>query len=922
LKDNVVAPPRPRIPFWIIGALFLVVVGVPRVIGFYVNWLWYNEVGFQRVWLLQIEIGAALFVAAGVVALAILMGNLRIAQRGVSMDVVLKPSASNAAGVDIGTLLRRLSRPVALAIALLIGLLASSETLAVLRALHAVPFGSVDPVFGRDIGYYVFTLPVLTFALSTLVALVVIVLLLVSGMYWLRDDVLVTPKAIRVQPAAALHLGILLAVFFLLLAARVWFIRMPGLLFSTTGPLLGASYTDLHATLPALRVLAVFDIVAAAFVLAGAARGRLPKYAAMAFGGYVAVSIVGTGLIPGIIQRTVVEPTELAKELPQLSAHIAATRKAWGLDRVELHDLTGAATLTLADIRANSATVQNVRLWDRAPLLETFGQLQEIRTYYDFVSIDDDRYWIDGRYRQVLLSPRELNAGSLPTRTFVNEHLTFTHGMGLTLGPVNQVTSEGLPVLFIKDLPPASSVSLRVNRPQLYYGELANEFVIARTRQHEFDYPAGDSSVFGQYQGTGGVQIGSFFRRSAFAWVFGSLKILLSQDVTSDSRILYYRDVVSRARRALPFLRFDGDPYIVISDSGSLYWMLDGYTSTSNYPYAQRVRENATSLTAGMSYMRNSVKVVIDAYNGTVQPFVADSADPIIGTYERIFPGIFRPLSAMPADLRAHLRYPEDLYRVQAQLYGTYHMDAPEAFYHREDQWQIPEARAGERSTPFMRHIVMRLPDEEKAEYIFMVPFSPRGKENLAAWMVARNDGEHYGTLSAYRFPNQTLVYGPRQIEYRINQETSISQQLSLWDQRGSQVARGDLLVIPIERALMYVQPIYLRAEGGRIPELKRVVVAYQDRVVMEETLDRALGVLFGGAPVSGGPAEPAAGARPSAAGAPPSQTNSELLRRAKDYYDRAVAAQRAGDWAQYGIEWARLGEVLRQLSSGAPPPR
>jgi uncharacterized protein len=649
-------------------------------------------------------------------------------------------------------------------------------------------------------------------------------------------------------------------------------------------------------------------------VLVGTMRGRLAQAALWAAGAYLGVAILGRTLVPGIIQKFVVAPTELTRETPYLRYHIAATRRAWGLDSVEIRDLRAEAGLTLADIRANAPTIENVRLWDREPLLQTYGQLQEIRTYYDFVSVDDDRYLIDGKYRQVLLSPRELNAASLPTRTFINEHLTFTHGMGITLAPVNQVTPEGLPVLFIKDLPPVSTVSLKVTRPQIYYGELANEYVFVKTRQREFDYPAGDANVYAEYRGTGGVALDNLFRRLLLAFRFGSTKVLFSGDITAESRALYHRHIVDRARTALPFLRFDGDPYMVLAEDGTLKWILDAYTATSRYPYAQRLRD-------GTSYMRNSVKVVIDAYDGSVTAYVSDPADPLVRTWGRIFPGIFVPLDRMPADLKAHIRYPEDLYSVQTTLFGTYHMEAPEDFYHREDQWQIPTVTREEGPTPFRRHIVMRLPEESRAEFVYMVPFTPRGKDNLAAWMVARNDGDVYGRLRVYRLPRQRLVFGPQQVQNRINQNTEIARQVSLWDQRGSEVIRGELLVIPIEESLLYVQPLYLRAEGGRIPELKRVIVAYENRVVMTETLEGGLVQLFGGSSAPGPERPMVAATQPATQPmAQPAASDSglrALAAEARRRYDAALQAQREIDWARYGEEMRRLGELLERLGAG-----
>jgi uncharacterized membrane protein (UPF0182 family) len=646
---------------------------------------------------------------------------------------------------------------------------------------------------------------------------------------------------------------------------------------------------------------------------------RIVLFTLAAAGAYIVVSFVAGGLFPYAIQRFIVAPTELTREQPQLRNHIAATRAAWGLAGVEMRELTGDAGLSLADIRANSATIQNVRLWDRAPLLQTFGQLQEIRTYYDFISVDDDRYVINGRYRQVLLSPRELNSELLPKATFINQHLTFTHGMGLTLGPVNEVTSEGLPVLYVKNLPPVSTVSLKVSRPQIYFGELTSDHVFVNTRQTEFDYPSADASIYTRYSGTAGVPVGSVLRRALFAVRFGAVNILLSQDIKPDSRVIYNRQIMQRVRTALPFLSFDGDPYMVINSQGNLYWIIDAFTATKRYPYSQRLED-------GTTYMRNSVKVVVDAYNGTIDSYVADPNDPLIKTYQKVFPGIFKQMSAMPADIVAHIRYPRDLFRLQVALYGTFHMTDPKTFYNREDQWQIPTApEQKEEDDRFMRHLVMRLPDEKQPEYIYMAPFTPRGKNNLAAWIVARNDGSNYGKLRVYRFPKQSLVYGPSQISARINQDTDISRELTLWDQRGSEVIKGELLVIPIEEALIYVQPIYLRAQGGQIPELKRVVVAFQDRVVMSETFESGLARLFSGDIQPGrAAADSTAAAAPDTSRAPAVQqpaatgANSALLREAENHYQRAISAQRSGDWATYGREIQQLGEILRRLNSGS----
>src|SRR5881296_3043574 len=903
-------PPRRRrrLGLVVLVVLFALLLLLSNLVPLAAEWLWFQALGYERVFTTRLVAEAVLGVGVGGLVFAFLYVNLRIAQRGLVPNPLVVQYSSGATAVDVTRLFRRLALPTALGVALLFGLGAAGGWLGVLQFLHRTPFGVTDPVFGRDVGYYVFTVPVIAGAIGLVIAVTTLTLLATIMLYGVRRDIVVFRRQVTVEPSARLHLAVLIALVFALVALRVYFVRLPGLLYSTTGPLVGASYADLHAQLTGLRLAGLAAVASGALVLWGARSQGLARNTVLAVGLYFGVSLLGLALYPAIVQKLIVAPNELVKETPQLASHIAATRRAWGLDSVVTRDLTGEARLTERDIRANRPTIDNVRLWDRDPLLQTFGQLQEIRTYYDFVSVDDDRYVVDGRYRQVMLSPRELNSASLPTRTFINERLTFTHGMGLTLGPVNEVTEEGLPVLFIKDLPPASAVSLAVKRPEIYFGELTDNWVFANTGQQEFDYPSGDENIFGTYKGDGGVRVGGLLRRLVFAAYFRSLKVLLSSDITSASRAMYIRDIRERAHTALPFLIWDADPYMVIDGGGRLRWILDAYTATTRYPYAQ-------PLSNGVNYMRNSVKVVIDAYDGSVTAYQADAVDPLVRTFAKIFPGIFHPLDSMPADLRAHLRYPEDLFHLQTELYGTYHTAEPDIFYHREDQWQKPVLSiAPERPDPFLRHMVMRLPEEKQAEFILMVPFTPRGKDNLASWMVARNDGAHYGELVVYRFPKQSLVFGPTQIVNRINQDTEIARQIALWDQGGSQVIRGNLLVIPIEESLIYVMPLYLRAQGGRIPELKRVVVAYQNRVVMEETLDAGLAQLFGGAGAA--TREPARVSETPGADSALSARAADLARRANESFRRAVEAQRAGDWARYGEELRRLEDVLRQLQA------
>ncbi|MCL4214124.1 MAG: UPF0182 family protein [Gemmatimonadales bacterium] len=911
-----------RKPAFILLAIVIMLLLSRAVAVQLTDWLWFREVGFERVFLLRFTAGGLLWVLAGVLGFAVIYGNARIAMRGIE-EVTETVQVLAEGGIQmrerfLTKLASLLALPLAAFLSLGLATSASSQWRTLIQYFYRTPFGDVDPVFGRDIAYYVFTLPTIQLFIDLASgALMISLLVMVLPIYLVRGDISIRHGALRTERNVELHASVLIALLLLIQAARLVFVMSPSLLFGTHGPLQGASLADLTIMLPAYRALAVLLVVGAGAMLWSARRGRVLRSAATVVGGYIVLSVLFTAIVPSMYQRLVVQPNELARETPQIVHHIAATRRAWGLDKVQLRELEGDQVLSAQDLERNRATIDNVRLWDREPLLQTFGQLQAIRTYYDFVGVDDDRYMVNGALRHVLLSARELDASALPTRTFVNEHLTFTHGMGLTMGPSNQVTAEGLPVLWVQDLPPVATNGLVITQPQIYFGELPTSYVLAPSRQREFDYPSreGDEAVYSAYAGKAGVPIDAFWRRALFAMRFQAINILLSQDFTPETKILFYQNVRDRAEKALPFLSFDPDPYLVVSDSGRLKWMLDAYTSTSRYPYSARTGD-------GTNYLRNSVKVVIDAYDGDVLAYVSEPDDPIVQTLGRVYPGLLRPLDEMEPGLRAHVRYPEALFSAQTSLYATFHMTDPETFYHREDQWQIPVAQRGGVTSGYQRHIVMRLPGEESIEYLIMRPFTPRQKDNLAAWMVARNDGEHYGELISYRFPRQSLIYGPSQITSRINQDTEVSRQVSLWDQGGSEVIRGELLVIPIEASLLYVQPIYLRASGGKIPELKRVVVAHEGRVVMEETFDRALRTLFGDEAAAGrpAPARAIAGSTPASTATENTAQRDALTTQALQHYDRARAAQRADDWATYGREMQQLGEVLRRLREMRPP--
>ncbi len=900
----------------LVGVAILVTFVFPSAIRFYTDWLWFSEVGFQAVYITALRAQGTVFVAAFAVTALWLTINLRTALGAVS-DA--RPVFTTREGIQVTLPGRRqmqaLVPVVSLIVAVFIGLFASSEWETWWTWRNAVPFGQADPILNRDVSFFVFALPALQ-QLQNLGQLLIVLAGLASGALYFVSGSLTTgfPARFMLSSAARRHLSLLAGAFLALLALGAWLGRAEHLIEPST-LLAGAKYADVNARMPAALLVMVVAILGVGLSLWQAMTSRnwpIPVAAAL----YL-LTVVGGEAYSGVLQRFVVTPNEQVRESPYIQHNIDATRRAFGLDSVEAQELSGDALLTREDIARNATTLDNVRLWDHQPLLDTFGQIQEIRTYYDFVSVDNDRYLLNGQNRQVMLSARELNSASLPNRTWVNERLTFTHGYGLTLGPVNQVTSEGLPELFVRNLPPETIPDLQIAEPSIYFGELSNDYVIVKTKTREFHYPRGDDNVFTTYAGQGGVSLGNLFRKMLFAFRFGAYQIMLSDDIGPESRILFHRNIRERVEEIAPFLTFDRDPYLVIAD-GRLIWLYDAYTISGRYPYA-------TSAVAGVSYIRNSVKVAIDAYNGTTTFYLADAKDPIAATYARIFPTLFRPIADMPAALRAHIRYPEDIFGLQAAVYATYHMTQPAVFYNREDQWEVPTIDQDQNAAPMQPYYtIMRLPGERDAEFIQMLPFTPRRKDNLSAWLVARSDAENYGKLRVFQFPKQKVIFGPRQVVARISQDQAISPQITLWNQQGSQIIWGTLMVIPIEESLIYVRPLYLRASGGRIPELTRVIVVYQNQIVMERTLDEALARLFGadsGTPrpttialTDTGPSAPAgsAGAAPA-----PDGNSSALATEARQHYERAIAAQRAGDWAKYGEELRLLGDALTRMQQG-----
>ena len=899
-----VPPVRSAIGVIIIITALLLLMLLWRGIEVITDWFWFQEVGYESIFsvtfLTQMKVAALFGLAFFVLFYLNLFLASRFSSRGYWVDKndLIHIPPWEAGNQPIGALIFLGS----ILFSLFAAMRGSAQWENYLRFFNATPFGVSDPLFNRDIDFYVFQLPFLNHLYGWLMTVLILTTLATALIYFVRRCFqFIPPRTLRVAPAARIHLAILIAVLFFVGTGGAW-LELNEILFIKRGVVFGPGYADVTTQLWVLKGLMGVTVFCGLTILSLVFRKdwRLPAVGVAAF---LVVVIGGTGIYPSLVQKFKVVPNEIVLEKPFLELNIKYTRMAYRLTAVEDREFPAEESLTREDLRRNDLTIKNIRLWDHAPLLSTYGQLQEIRTYYKFQDVDNDRYTINGEYRQVMLSPRELSYRALPARTWINEHLTYTHGYGAVLGPVNRISREGLPEFFIKDIPPVSSTNIKITRPEIYYGETSNEYVFVRTKRPEFDYPVGEKNVYSRYEGKGGVPL-SFWRKLIFAVRFGSFTILLSDDITSESRVMYYRKINERVSRVAPFVRLDPDSYLVISSEGRLLWFLDGYTVTDWFPYSEPTGNLG-------NYIRNSIKVVVDAYDGTVKLYISDPTDPIIQTYAKIFPGVLKPLEEMPADLRSHIRYPPGLLNIQARMYSTYHMQDAQVFYNKEDLWSIPRksGAGGERDMePY--YTIMRLPEGKKEEFVLLLPFTPSKKDNMSAWMAGRCDAPHYGELVVYIFPKQKMVYGPRQIEARIDQEAEISKQLSLWNQRGSQVIRGNLLAIPIEKSILYVEPLYLAAEKGQLPELKRVIVAFGNSLAMEENLELSLQRVFGGELIR--EKEPS---KVTVAAVPQKEkSDRQIAGEALANYRRAQELLRQGNWGGYGEELKKMEEVLREL--------
>jgi uncharacterized protein len=889
-------PTPPRGTWFVLGLIGVVIVILAIAgpsIAIATSLLWFKALGIQEVYTTRLGLQLWLFFGSLLVAFVYVAANVLLALRFRASSVL------RTIGIR-RRFLRSTAGLVGMAAALLIALIVSLGAYGLwqqlLLFLNGSPTGKTEPVFGLDISFYLFTLPFLHAALNWALGLSFMTVLLIAALYaWRGADF-----ELRLPDRGVAHVSILFAVVALVVAASAY-VGKYDLLYQHNGYVWGAGYTDINARIPIAYISTGLGVLLAVALLANAVLRRL----------WLPVVVLAIWIVFGVlsalyaqaIERLVVAPQQFTRESQYISRELTFTRQAFALDGVKVSQYSGAAGLTQKDIQDDQTTIDNLRLWDKLQLQETNPQLQAIRTYYTLNNIDYDRYTVNGTYEQLTLSARELDVNRLPAqgRGFVNENLTYTHGYGVVASPVRQVVGEGLPNLIARDIPQAGD--LTVNQPAIYFGEQTNNYVLVPSAQKEFDYPSGNGDVYTNYTGTHGVPLAGV-NRFLYAAYMGDLNLLITSQVTAKTQILYRRNIVDRVSEIAPFLSFDQDPYIVVAN-GKLYWIIDAYTTADTYPYSQQ------DPTTQINYIRNSVKVVIDAYEGTASFYIADPKDPIIKAYAKGFPTLFKPLSQMPASIQQHIRYPTDIFNVQVSVYRTYHMTDPQVFYNREDVWAIPEESTGPGSTQTLQpyYVLMRLPGEQKAEYLLILPFTPNNRPNMISWLAARNDAPNYGQLVLYQLPKDTVIFGPSQIGNRIQENTAISSQFTLWNQSGSQVQQGNLLVVPVGGTFLYFEPVYLRAtNSSSLPEFKKVILADTQNVVWDDTLEGALAQLVGAAPPT---TTPTPGGTPS-----PNATCADLITQANQHYQNAQTKLKAGDLAGYAAEIQQVGTLLQQMQT------
>lgn len=923
---------------FVVMVIVVILVLLIGCAGFLTNWMWFDSLGYEKVFwtkfLSQLEIGVPVFLAA--------MLLVRIYLKSLKKHYFIEVESHE---IPDEKRLNKISWGMSVVFGLLVGLTAGASTWMDFRQFaNATSFGLKDPLFHLDISFYVFKLAFLTKAnnivLGIVVGVVIITLLYYGILITVRtpdvfewepeepegpetsgENAIPFTRKYRKKPSEKrtldlnndnmiqlLHIAsgklTLLGIVFYLMVAMDFLMRQFDLLHVHTGAVYGAGFTDVNVKLWVYRLIMVLSIVGAV-TLCHHMHRKEPKKLVR-----IPIAIVAVGLLGGVVsfavQNLLVSPDEINKESKYLERNISYTRHAYGLDNIKVEEFPAEQNLNQQAIRDNSQTITNIRINDYEPVQDFYNQTQSIRQYYDFNDVDIDRYNIDGEQTQTYLAAREINERKISS-TWINRHLKYTHGYGAAVSRVDAVTASGQPDIIVKNIPPESEAKdIDITRPEIYFGELTNDYVIVNTDEQEFDYPNGNENSYSTYKGKAGIKL-NLLNRILFSVREGSMKLLVSSNVNSDSRIIINRNIKDRVEKLMPYLSYEKDPYMTVVN-GKLYWIVDAYTTSSYYPYSEPYSGEVGST----NYIRNSVKVVVDAYNGDTTFYVVDQDDPVARTYQKIYPTLFKDVKEMPEGIRKHIRYPNSLLKIQAGVYTKYHMDQVKVFYQDEDLWDIAHQIYGtEEKEMDPSYFIFELPDEKKAEFINMIPFTPKSKQNMTAIMMARNDGNRYGQLLVYKFPKNKTVYGPMQIEAQIDQNTEISKEFSLWNSSGSKYRRGDLFVIPINNSIMYVEPVYLEASNQAIPEMKRVIVAYGDKIAYESTLEDALADLFG---------EDENGGQSQSASASSGKNNSgksntkELIQKANEAYENAVNAQKSGNWKKYGDYLDELEKYLNQL--------
>ncbi len=889
---------------WIVSALVAVAFLFLFLPDKIVEYLWLENLGFSSIFWRMLLIQTGLFLGVFALVAAYFGSNFYFLNK--QLPVVTTESGEvGVAKVGELVLTKQRLGIIGAGIAGFFGLLFATSFAVrweeVVRFFYGEAAGIVDPIYGVDLSFYLLRYPFIESLQGAMVGVTFMGLLVIGTMFFLTGQVVVQGGQLRVSPGVIRLLGVNLALFLIAWAWGFYLDRF-GLLFNQSGAVFGAGYVDVHYRVPALWTAMFATLALAALVVYNIFQTRIRL---LLYGGglYVAVLVIGLGIIPFVVDQVQLQPNELELERPFLEHNINMTRQAYGIDDVRERAYPARQNITREQLDGNEDVIENIRLWDPDLLIRTYRQLQEIRLYYQFYNVDIDRYIIDGEYRQVLLGARELTQ-RLPQQTdnWINRHLVFTHGYGAAMNFATDIDSEGNPELILKDLPPQTETDLPIDRMAIYYGDRTPTYRIVNTTLDELHYPSPEGTVTHNYEGSGGVQLNSYWRRALFAWHKADFNILLTDFITENSRIQFNNRLQDRIRAVLPreFLSLDGDPYLVIHE-GRPVWIQDAFTTARTYPYSE------VAANGRLNYVRDAVKVVVDAYEGTVDFYVVDEDDPVMQSYMNAFPGVFQTLDDMPDGLQAHLRYPQDLFNLQVEKYQRYHMTNARDFYNNEDLWTRPrESYDGRRQTMRPYYMLMRLPDSEELNFYLMTPMTPDQRENMIGWIAVNSDPPNYGEMVVYNLPRERLIYGPNQIESRIDQDTEISRQVTLWDQRGSSVMRGNLLVVPIEESFLYVEPVYLIADDLEIPQLRRVIVSDGSRVVMEPTLQEGLQRLYGDPIIADAPA-----LLPVLDDTGQPRARTEGMSEARELFRQAELALREGDFSAFGSRFSELAELL-----------